>query len=229
MLKSNCSKFLMEYWGDLNSLLIHLIWLIWTLFFSFQCDCDHAWRHQAYPATAEAHLQKAERLKLAWRDNKDKITKALISTGDTVGDMHQLNMLLLPWVICPHGGFGPQLKHFLFHKWPHAYLAFTGIPNTERMYRNINQHRSPSGRLSIANHMWGQQSLGNFSAHPYTAPTPLIHTLRWVGLSISKEFAKFLTNASTCIYSPHRPVIHPPPILSVLRHWFLPFWSLGIF
>ncbi len=135
----------MEYWGDLNSLLIHLIWLIWTLFFSFQCDCDHAWRHQAYPATAEAHLQKAERLKLAWRDNKDKITKALISTGDTVGDMHQLNMLLLPWVICPHGGFGPQLKHFLFHKWPHAYLAFTGIPNTERMYRNINQHRSPSG------------------------------------------------------------------------------------
>ena len=126
----------MEYWGDLNCLLIHfLIWLIWTLFFSFLCDCGHAWRHQAYPATAEAHLLKAERLKLARRDRKDKITKALISTGDTVGDVQQLNMLLLPWVMGPYGGFGPQLKHFLFNKQPHAYLAFTGIPDPERMYR----------------------------------------------------------------------------------------------
>jgi hypothetical protein len=119
---------------------------------------------------------------LARRDRKDKITKALISTGDTVGDMHQLNMLLLPWVICPHGGFGPQLKHFLFHKQPHAYIAFTDIPNIERMYRNINQHPSPSGLFSIANHMWGQQSLGNFSAHSYSTYTfdlhpPTIRTL----------------------------------------------------
>ena len=204
----------MEYWGDLNSLIIHLIWLFWTLFFSIRCDCGHAWIHQAYPAIAEAHLQKAEWLKLARRDNKDKITKSLISTGETVGDMQQFNMLLLLWVICPHGGFVPQLKQFLFHK---QLLKFIGI-HTKRMYRNINQHPSPSGLLSLpiicgGNNHWVT------SLPTHIAPTPLIHTLQQLGLSISKAFAKLLTNASTCIYSPHQPVHDtPPPILSDLRH-----------
>ena len=39
-----------------------------------------------------------------------------------------------------------------------------------------------------------------FFGHSYTAPTPLIHTLQQLGVSISKAFAKLLANVSTnCI------------------------------
>jgi hypothetical protein len=55
-------------------------------------------------ALADSHLQKSEKRKLYCINKKDTNNPARIIKGDTViGDILQLNMILLPFAIDPHG------------------------------------------------------------------------------------------------------------------------------
>jgi hypothetical protein len=57
------------------------------------------------------------------------------------------------------------------------------------MYNKITHFPSPKGTLKLADHNWKLTQTQRFYGHSYSAPTPTIHTLQQIGLTITKAFA----------------------------------------
>jgi hypothetical protein len=159
-------------------------------------------------ANADKHLQKYEKKKIG-RDNKTDPTTGTITVGDTlIGDLLTHNMVLIPLAIDPHGRFGPLLQTFLFDTEPTIPITFTtNKPNATLMYSKITTFPSPKGILKLADHNWKISKTRCFYGHSYSAPTPTIHTLQQIGLTIIKAFAIHIR------YARRRFIDHtvPPP------------------
>jgi hypothetical protein len=143
-------------------------------------------------ANADSHLQKYEKKKIRRKNKTDKIT-GTITTGDTIiGDLLDRNMILIPIAIDPFGRFGPILQAFLYNTQPTTPITFTPTkPNATTMYHKITHFPSPKGTLKLADHNWKLTQTRHFYGHSYSAsaPTPTIHTLQQIGLTITKAFA----------------------------------------
>ena len=57
------------------------------------------------------------------------------------------------------------------------------------MYSKITTFPSPKGILKLADHNWKISKTRAFYDHSYSAPTPKIHTLQQIGLTIIKASA----------------------------------------
>ena len=102
----------------------------------------------------------------------------------------------------PHGRWGPMLQNFLFNykarvaqaTWktdqPHA------KPNANAMFARISNPPCPSGIVLTAAAAWNANRSRKFYGHSHTAPTPKIHILQQLGLSITKGYALHLRNAT---------------------------------
>ena len=142
-------------------------------------------------ANADSHLQKYEKKKIRRKNKTDKIT-GTITTGDTIiGDLLDRNMILIPIAIDPFGRFGPILQAFLYNTQPTTPITFTPTkPNATTMYHKVTHFPSPKGTLKLADHNWKLTQTRHFYGHSYSAsaPTPTIHTLQQIGLTITKAF-----------------------------------------
>ena len=127
------------------------------------------------------------------RGKETDSTTGLAVHGDSIiGDIHRANAVMMPWAICPHGGFGPILKNFLFHHDPLVPQApfQSNRPNATLMYSKATSHPIPLGILHTANAIWSRTAdKRRFFGYSYTAPTPMEHTLQQLGLGVTKAFA----------------------------------------
>jgi hypothetical protein len=73
-------------------------------------------------------------------------------------------------------------------------------PNANLMYERASQPPCPLGILTSTDLRWMQSASPTrqtfFGNDSYTAPTPSLHTLQLIGLSISKAFSSLLCNAT---------------------------------
>ena len=135
-------------------------------------------------------MQNYERRKFRRGPEKDSSTGLEVSGDSVLGEILQANAVMMPWAICPHGGFGPILKNFLFHHDPFIHQVFDhSRPNATIMYSKATSHPTPVGILQTANAVWSRTADRRFFGHSYTAPTPIEHTLQQLGLGLTKAFA----------------------------------------
>ncbi len=76
------------------------------------------------------------------------------------------------------------------------------------MYERASQPPCPLGILTSANIRWAQSASPTrrtFFGNSYTAPTPSLHTLQLVGLSISKAYSSLLCATRTFQLHPTDP------------------------
>ena len=148
-------------------------------------------------ASADLHLQEAERKKLMRRDRKPDIDYPLGVKGEQT--MHELivaNMLLIPLTLDPHGRWGPIMENFLNLTSHNLHYQFkTNKPNAATMLSKITRHPCPIGILKTADSMWKTNKTGGFFGFSYTSPTPTIFTTQQLGLGITKAFATHIKNA----------------------------------
>ncbi len=114
---------------------------------------------------------------------------------------------------CWWAQFGPMLKAFLTtthhpHQKPwhttHTNNEYHR-PNASLMHKRASQPPCPLGILASADLQWKQSASPTrrtFFGNSYTAPTPSLHTLQLLGLSISKAYSTLLCNA-TCMFQLH--------------------------
>jgi hypothetical protein len=117
-------------------------------------------------------------------------------------------MVLIPFKIDPWAQFSPMLQAFLttthhlrFQKpWPTSQTNNKyHRPNANLMYKCASQQPCPFGILASAGLRWSQSTAPTrqtFFGNSYTAPTPSLHTLQHLGLSISKAYSSLLCNAT---------------------------------
>ena len=108
--------------------------------------------------------------------------------------------LLQIWSICPYGGMGPMMRHFLLGEEAQHPLQFRNThPNATRMYQLSRTSPAPIGVLRLATANWNssQTTDRKFYGHSYTAPTPTVHFLQQFGLACTKAFAIHLQRKPT--------------------------------
>jgi hypothetical protein len=147
-------------------------------------------------ATADLHLQEAERKKLMRRDRKPDIDYPQGVKGEqTIGELIAANMLLIPFALDPHGRWGPLMEHFLNLTSHNLHYQFrANKPNAATMLSRITRHPCPIGILKTADAMWKINKTGAFFGFSYTSPTPSIFTTQQLGLGITKAFATHIKN-----------------------------------
>lgn len=125
-------------------------------------------------ALADAHLQKFEKRKFNRINKKDVSDNTTTIKGDEViGDLLNQNMILLPFIIDPHGWWGPILQNFLYHaETTLEYQFYASRPNAKIMFHRATTNRCPLGILKTADNIWKQKKQRTFFGHSYTAPTP---------------------------------------------------------
>jgi hypothetical protein len=101
--------------------------------------------------TADKHLSKFERRK-CMRCNKQDNEANIIDGDIAIGELIEANMVLLPFVIDPHGRWGPILQHFLSildkaldYNFPQHQ------PNAQNMFTISTTHPCPIGILCTTN------------------------------------------------------------------------------
>ena len=158
-------------------------------------------------ANADNNLQRHERSKLGRMHKPSTPTNPFIHGDNVIRELYDKNMVLLPFTIDPWGRFGPMLQAFLTttHHTPqkpwhtthrnHKYLR----PYANLMYKRASHPPCPLGILTSADINWSQSSSSTrriFFGNSYTAPTPSIHSLQQLGLTISKAFGSLLCSAT---------------------------------
>jgi len=140
-------------------------------------------------------------------------TSPFIHGDNVIGELYRENMVLIPFTIDPHGRFGPMLQAFLTttnhppqKPWrtTHSNTKYHR-PNANLMYSRASNPPCPLGILTSADIKWSEsQSLTrrSFFGHSYTAPTPSIHTMQLLGLSISKAYCSLLCLATSTFCLP---------------------------
>jgi len=143
-------------------------------------------------ANADSHLQKYENKKIGRENKTEKITGTTTTSDTVIGDLLDRNMILITIAIDPFGRFGPRiLQTFLCDTQPMNPITFTPTkPNATTMYHKITHFPSPNpkGTLKLADHNWKLTQTQRFYGHSYSVPTPTIHTLQQIGLTITKAF-----------------------------------------
>ena len=130
-----------------------------------------------------------------------------IHGDEVIGELYRKNMVLIPFTIDPWARFGPMLQAFLTtthhprqKPWRTSHTNNKyHRPNTNLMYECASQPPCPLGILTSADIRWTQSASPTrrtFFGNSYTAPTPSIHTLQLIGLSISKAYSSLLCNAT---------------------------------
>jgi hypothetical protein len=126
---------------------------------------------------------------------------------DVIGEIYRKNMVLIPFTIDPWARFGPMLQAFLTtthhpcqKPWctTHTNTKYH-CPNANLMYKRASQLPCTLGILISADLRWRQSASTTrqtFYGNSYTAPTPSLHTLQLLGLSISKAYSSLLCNAT---------------------------------
>jgi hypothetical protein len=148
-------------------------------------------------AIADKHLQNAEKKKCMRQNKHDTTTSETIGGDTTIHELLLTNTILLPFVIDPHGNWGPIMKNFLFPTTIDTHPTFpTNRPYATIMYHQATKSPSPTALLQTADRFWQQSKTRPFFGHSYTTPTPLIHTIQQMGLGTSKAFAKHLRNST---------------------------------
>jgi hypothetical protein len=134
-------------------------------------------------------------------------TTPFIHGDKVIGELYQKNMVLIPFTIDPYGRYGPMLQVFLTtthharqKPWRtnHTNQKYHR-PNANLMYKRASQPPCPLGILTSADILWTQSTSPTrrtFFGNSYTLPTPSIHTLQLIGLSISKAYSSLLCNAT---------------------------------
>jgi hypothetical protein len=138
-------------------------------------------------------------------------SRSFFIRGDTViGELYNRNMVLIPFAIYPHGRFGPMLQAFLTttnHTPQKPWCWCTSPHNSKRhrpnanllMYSQASAPPCPLGILTTADINWSNSmstTRRTFFGNSYTAPTPGIHTIQLLGLSLSKAYSSLLCSAT---------------------------------
>ena len=121
--------------------------------------------------------------------------------------LYQKNMVLIPFTIDPWARFGPVLQAYLTtthhprqKPWRTTHTNYKyHRPNANLMYERASQPPCSLGILTSADLQWVQSASPTqqtFFGNSYTAPTPSLHTLKLIGLSISKVNSSLLCNAT---------------------------------
>ena len=106
-------------------------------------------------------------------------------------------MILLPFVLDPHGRLRPILNNFLIpNTTPLIYNFQQHLPNAQIMAYKATHDPCPIGILRTADAIWKQHKTRTFYGYSYTAPTPSIYTIQQLGLGITKGFSTLLRNAT---------------------------------
>lgn len=165
---------------------------------------------QKLTAAADQHLQLVEKKKFL-RGNRTihdptTNTSRTIFGEEVIGDLLQANAILIPIAIDPHGYIGPTAQSFLSTpKTTIPPLAFRSTnPNARTMHYRATTHPSPTGILQAADAHWKLHPTRQFYGPSHSAPTPQIHTMQQLGLTITKAFSIHLRNAT-------RRSVHIPP------------------
>ena len=110
----------------------------------------------SHSASANLHLEEAERKKLMRRDRRPDIDYPHGVTGEqTIGELITANMLLIPFTLDPHGRWGPLMQNFLCQTTHNLQYTFrANKPNAAAMISKITSHPCPTGILKTADAIW---------------------------------------------------------------------------
>ncbi len=164
-------------------------------------------------ANAENNLQRHERGKLGRMHKPSTPNTPFIHGDEVIGELYRKNMVLVPFTIDPWARFGPVLQSFLtttHHTRQKPWRASHTNnkyhqPNANLMYECASQPPCPLGILTFVAIQWTRSASPTrrtFFGNSYTAPTPSLHTLQLIRLSISKAYSSLLCNA-TCTFQLH--------------------------
>ena len=155
-------------------------------------------------AHADSHLRELERKKLRRKNKYNRVDPSETILGEeSIGDLLNNNMILLPFTLDSHGRLGPIMNNFLIpSSTPLNYTFMAHLPNAQKMAYKATHDPCPIGILRTADAIWKQNKTRTFYGYSYTAPTPSIYTIQQLGLGITKGFAILLRNA-TKISRPH--------------------------
>ncbi len=88
-------------------------------------------------------------------DNKQDNETNIIDRDNVIGELIKANMMLLPFVIDPHGRWGPILQHFLSLLDKILDYNFPWHqPNAQNMFTISTTHPYPIGILRTADCIW---------------------------------------------------------------------------
>ena len=155
-------------------------------------------------AHADSHLRELERKKLRRKNKYNRVDPSETILGEeSIGDLLNNNMILLPFTLDSHGRLGPIMNNFLIpSSTPLNYTFMAHLPNAQKMAYKATHDPCPIGILRTADAIWKQNKTRTFYGYSYTAPTPSIYTIQQLGLGITKGFTILLRNA-TKISRPH--------------------------
>ena len=155
-------------------------------------------------AHANSHLRELERKKLRRKNKYNRVDPSETILGEeSIGDLLNNNMILLPFTLDSHGRLGPIMNNFLIpSSTPLNYTFMAHLPNAQKMAYKATHDPCPIGILRTADAIWKQNKTRTFYGYSYTAPTPSIYTIQQLGLGITKGFTILLRNA-TKISRPH--------------------------
>jgi hypothetical protein len=163
---------------------------------------------QTITANADHHLQMHERRKLGRTTKPATPTTPPVHGDEVIDELYNKNMVLIPITIDPFACFGPMFQSFLTstESRPQEPLFTTHRNNKfNRPYANLMYERASKppctlGSLTSADFFWKQSDSPTrrtfYGTNSYTAPTPSIHTIQQLGLTISKSYSSLLTNAT---------------------------------
>ena len=120
--------------------------------------------------------------------------KTYVPGSRIIGDLLDLNMVLIPLAVSPRGRWGNMFHTFLFG--PRA-LFNPNTANAARMYHRATTAPAPIGLLPHAFHRWKHTRSEHhiFYGHSHTAPTPKEYALQKLGLVITNALALHLRDA----------------------------------
>jgi hypothetical protein len=140
-----------------------------------------------------------ERRKLARTTKPATATTPPVHGDEVIGELYNKNIVLIPITIDPFARFGPMFQSFLTstesrpqEPWftTHRNNKFNR-PYVNLMYERASKPPSTLGILTSADFFWkqsGSPTRRTFYGNSYTAPTPSIHTIKQLGLAISKSY-----------------------------------------
>jgi hypothetical protein len=133
-----------------------------------------------------------------------------IHGDDVIGGIYSKKMVLIPYSIDCWAKIGPMLQAFLTtthhpcQPWrtTHNNTKYHH-PNANLMCKQASQPQCPLGKIHPSTDLqWSPSTLPTchtFFNSSYTAPTPSLHTLQLLKLSMTKEYSLVLLNA-TCMF-----------------------------
>lgn len=158
-------------------------------------------------AAADKHLQKGEKEKYKRRkhDINTNTPYARTIQGETViQELLDANTILLPFVIDPHGRWGPIMQNFLSVSQTTERITFKhDRPYATVMYNRSTSHPAPTAILHTADSHWAKNKTRRYFGHSHTAPTPQIQTIQQLGLGITKAFSSHIRNSINRTTSTH--------------------------